>query len=215
LTQRDAPLDAPVTMFCVKTLLSRSGRVQRSRPACQALVAKLSLRRHMVIKTLRLWVLPLCLLLSAGAYAEVKIAVLNVQRAVAESAEAQAELTKIQEHLNTSQSEIQRLNTEMIELQERLMRDADVMSDADARRLQRQLQDMQADIQFRVNRLQQDVNDRQQEVLEMMMPKIDAVLNDMIEEEGYDLILHRQNILYVSRAHDITQRVTEKLNARR
>jgi outer membrane protein len=168
----------------------------------------------MVSKTLRLLVLPLCMLVAAGAHAEIKIAVLNVQQAVAQSAQAQAELQKIQEHINTSQSEIQRLNNEMIQLQERLVRDGDVMSDADARRAQRQLQDMQQDIQLRVNRLQQEANDRQAEVIEMMMPKIDAVLTDLIQEEGFDLILHRQNILYVANAHDITRRVTEQLNAR-
>jgi outer membrane protein len=169
----------------------------------------------MVIKTLRLLVLPFCLLVSAAAYAEMKIAVLNVQRAVAESAEAQAELARIQEQLSAQQSDIQEMNDELIAMQERLMRDGDVMSDADVRRLQRQLQDKQADLQLRVNRLQQDMNDRQQEVLEMMMPKIDAVLGDLIEQEGYDLILHRQNILYVDSAHDITRRVTDQLNAQR
>jgi outer membrane protein len=171
----------------------------------------------MVIKTLRLWVLPLCLLVSASAYAELKIAVLNVQRAVAESTEAQAELGKIQEHVNTQQVEIQRLNNNMIELQDRLMRDADVMSEQDARRMQRQLQDLQTDIQVRVNRLQQDVNDQRQEVLEKIGPKIDAVLGTIIEEAGYDLVLrlNPDNILYVNRTHDITPQVIEKLNAAR
>ncbi len=156
----------------------------------------------------------LCLLLSAGAYAEIKIAVLNVQRAVAESTEAQDELAKIQEELTATQAEIQRMNAEMVALQERLVRDGDVMSSTDARRLQRELEDKQMDYEFRVNRFQKEVNDRQQEVINMMMPKIDAALGDLIEQEGYDLILHRQNVLYVDGAHDITSRVAERLNAR-
>jgi outer membrane protein len=168
-----------------------------------------------VINTLRLLVLPLCLLVSAAAAAEMKIAVLNVQRAVTESAQAQAELAKIQERLNAGQAEIQQMNNEMMEMQERLVRDGDVMSDADARRLQRQLQDKQADIQFRINRLQQELEDRQREVLESMAPRIDAVVGDLIEQEGYDLVLHRQNVLYVGPSHDITRLVTERLNAQR
>ena len=45
-----------------------------------------------------------------------------------------------------------------------------------------------------------------------MAPKLNAVLDDLVEIEGYDLVLQRGGLLYVNIKHDITRRVTEKLN---
>jgi len=105
--------------------------------------------------------LVLLLLLGAtGAAAELKIAVLDTQRALLESEEAR-------QLLQTAQSELEK------------------------------------------------VNDRRQELLQQMVPKIDAVLKDLIELEGYDLIMERANLRYANSKHDITRRVTEKLNERR
>ena len=41
------------------------------------------------------------------------------------------------------------------------------------------------------------------------------MLKDLIELEGYDLIMERANLRYVNSKHDITRKVTEKLNENR
>ncbi len=71
------------------------------------------------------------------------------------------------------------------------------------------------DLQFQVNKLQKVVNERQQEILSQMAPKLDAVLKDIIAKEQYDLVIHRQNVLYVDAKHDITTQVTEALNQKK
>jgi len=48
-----------------------------------------------------------------------------------------------------------------------------------------------------------------------MAPKLDAVLKDIIAKEQYDLVIHRQNALYVDAKYDITAQVTEKLNQKK
>ncbi len=77
------------------------------------------------------------------------------------------------------------------------------------------MEDKQIEYQFLVNKLQKDVQDRRQDLMQQMAPKIDAVLQDLIEAEGYDLILQRGNLLYADSKHDITRKVTEKLNEKR
>ena len=89
------------------------------------------------------------------------------------------------------------------------------MSPAEQRKISKDIEDKQIDYQFRVNKLQKEVNDRRQELLQQMVPKIDAVLKDLIEVEQYDMIMERGSLRYVNSRHDITRKVTEKLNEKR
>ena len=153
------------------------------------------------------------LLFAAGtAAAELKIAVLDTQRALVESEEAQALLAQAQQELQAEQDQLQALNDEIVTLTEQLQKDGEVMSPAEQRRLQKEIEDKQIDLQFLGNKLQKEVNDRRQELLQQMVPKIDVVLKDLIELEGYDMIMERGSLRYVNSKHDITRRVTEKLN---
>jgi outer membrane protein len=153
------------------------------------------------------------LLFAAGtAAAEMKIAVLDTQRALVESEEAQALLAQAQQELQAEQDQLQALNDEIVALNEQLQKDGEVMSPAEQRRMQKEIEDKQIDLQFLGNKLQKEVNDRRQELLQQMVPKIDVVLKDLIELEGYDMIMERGSLRYVNSKHDITRRVTEKLN---
>ncbi len=157
----------------------------------------------------------LSLAMPALAAAEIKIAVVDVQQAVADSAQAREEFQKIQEDLGATQTELRAMNSDLMARQERLVRDAEVLSESDRRRLAQELEDKQMEYQLRVSRFQRDLNERQQQVVELMMPKVNMVILEIIGEEGYQLILHRQTILFADNAVDITRRVTEMLNARR
>ena len=151
-------------------------------------------------------------LVAASASAELKIAVLDTQRALIASEEAQSLSQKISEELQSDEAEAKALNDEVRTLTEKLQKDGEVMSPAEQRKAQKDIEDKQIDLQFLVNKLQKAVQDRRQELVNHMLPKIDAVLKDLIELEGYDLIMERSNLRYVNTKHDITRKVTEKLN---
>ncbi|TDJ27960.1 MAG: OmpH family outer membrane protein [Gammaproteobacteria bacterium] len=165
----------------------------------------------MIKKLVSLSSLLFCLV-AASASAELKIAVLDTQRALIASEEAQSLSKKIQEELQSDEAEAKALNDEVRALTEKLQKDGEVMSPAEQRKAQKDIEDKQIDLQFLVNKLQKAVQDRRQELVNHMLPKIDAVLKDLIELEGYDLIMERSNLRYVNTKHDITRKVTEKLN---
>lgn len=160
------------------------------------------------------WSLLSVLLAASGAAAELKVAVLDTQRALVESEEAQELMRSAQFDLEEEQGRLNTLGQEIRGLQEQLEKDAEVMSGAEQRRKQKEIEDKRIDYEFLVNKLQKEVQDRRQELMQMMAPKVDAVLQDLIEVEGYDLILQRGNLLYANSRHDITRKVTEKLNER-
>ena len=168
----------------------------------------------MIKKYLCLSMIPL-LFAAGSAVAEMKIAVLDTQRALLESEEAKQLLQGFQQDLQKEQDDLNKLGEQIRTLQETLQKDAEVLSPAEQRKRQKEIEDRQIDYQFLGNKLQKEVNDRREDLLRQMVPKIDAVLKDLIDLEGYDLIMERSNLRYANSKHDITRKVTEKLNERR
>jgi outer membrane protein len=155
------------------------------------------------------------LALGAGsAVAEIKIASLDVLRAISDSEEAKSLFATVQQDLQSDQDALTTLQAEITELREKLTKDSEILSDTERRRLVNDIESKQADLQFQANKLRKEFNDRQQEIVSQIVPKLDAVLKDLVEIEGYDFIFNKnqQTVLYVNTKHDITRKVTEKLN---
>lgn len=151
---------------------------------------------------------------AVSAFAEMKVASLDVLRAISDSEEAKTLFTTVQQELQSDQDALTALQVEIGSLRERLTKDSEILSDSERRRLVNDIESKQADLQFQANKLRKEFNDRQQEIISQIVPKLDAVLKDLVEIEGYDFILNKnqQTVLYVNTKHDITRKVTEKLN---
>lgn len=152
---------------------------------------------------------------TASVAADLNIAVLDTQRALVESEEAKKLVEKINRELKQEEADAKKLNDEIRAMQEKLNKDGEVMSATEKRKTTKSIEDKQIDLQFMVNKLQKELNDRRQELLQQMVPKVDAVLKDLIELEGYDFILERGSLRYANPKHDITRKVTEKLNKKK
>ena len=149
---------------------------------------------------------------AVGVAAEYKFAVLDVQRAIGDSEEAKSLASQVEQDLKEDQDALQKLAEDIQAVQERLQNDAEILGDAEKRGMQKDIEDKQLDYEFGVNKFRKELQDRQQEIFRQMGPKLDAVLTDLIEIEGYDVVLPRAGLLYVNSKHDITRKVTEKLN---
>ena len=101
----------------------------------------------MIKKLLGLSSLLFCLV-AGSATAELKIAVLDTQRALIESEEAQSLSKGIEEELQSDQAEAQALSDEVRTLTEKLQKDGEVMSPAEQRKAQKDIEDKQIDLQF-------------------------------------------------------------------
>ena len=149
---------------------------------------------------------------AAGVAAEIKFAVLDVQRAIGDSEEAKSLAANVEQDLKADQDALQKLATDVQALQERLQNDAEILGDAEKRNIQKDIEDKQLDYEFGVNKFRKELQDRQEQIFRQMAPKLDAVLKDLIEIEGYDMVFPRGGLLYVNTKHDITRKVTEKIN---
>ncbi|GIS20324.1 MAG: hypothetical protein CM15mP120_22400 [Pseudomonadota bacterium] len=98
---------------------------------------------------------------------------------------------------------------------QKLQKDGEILSDADKRKIIKDIESMQADLQFGSQKLQKTAQDKRQEILQTLAPKYDKVLKDLIQIDQIDMILAPSALQYANDKHDITRRVVEKLNEAR
>ena len=166
----------------------------------------------MVSKKSKKWLLPAVLLLSASSYAELKIAVINAEQAILQSEEGKTKIEAIQAAVEADELKIQSLSEQIKALQEQLAKDAEVISAGEQQKIQKEIEDLNIDAQFELQKYQKKGNELQQDLMREMTPKLQAVLTDLIEVEGYDVVMPRAGLLYTNAKHNITRKVTEKLN---
>lgn len=148
------------------------------------------------------------------AAAQLKIAVVNSDAAIGQSEEFKTFRDALLEEFSEEQGEIQTLQEDIVALQQRVTDERDVMSETEMREVQKEIENKNLDLEFRGKKFEKDVNDRQVEFFQTMTPKFRAVVNDLIEIERYDFVLERRQLLFANMKHDITAKVTEKLNER-
>ncbi len=153
-----------------------------------------------------------CMLSSPVAFAEVKIAVVDVQRAILSSVEAKKLLGQIQQEFKNDEDAIKVIQRDAAALLERAQKDADVMSDAEKRRIQSEIESKNNDFVYLRQKLQKEITARQTELFSGTEAKVQKAIEELVLENDYDMILPRAAALYVGDLYDITRKVTEKLN---
>ena len=148
------------------------------------------------------------------AVAQLKIAVLNTDLAIQQTEEFQSFRESLRTEFADEEGALVQLNEDIAALRQRVIDERDVMSEAELREVQKEIENKSLDLEFRDKKYRKDANDRGAEFLQTMNPKLQAVVNDLIEVERYDLVLPRQTLLFANMKHDITAKVTEKLNER-
>ncbi len=154
------------------------------------------------------------LFMAQTATAQMRIAVVDVNEAIGQTREAQEFLRRVQEELRPDQETIRNLTAERSRIEERVERDGDVLSDQERMRLSESYERITADLQFRAETYQNTLQRRRNELFRQMGPRVQAALDDIVQREGYDLIVPGGAVIYVNPQHDITRMLAERLDER-
>ena len=151
---------------------------------------------------------------AASVGAELKIAVVNAQKAVFDTEEAQAGIQTIDNKLRPQREDLEQLRDTILALRDQLTKDAEIMSPEEQTDIQKNIEDQQLDFDYGLQRLNKQIGDEREKLLQDISPKFNAVLQDLIDLEGYDMVLNwnPQVTVYVNPKHDITRKVTEMMN---
>ncbi|MDO5057257.1 MAG: OmpH family outer membrane protein [Lautropia sp.] len=142
-----------------------------------------------------------------------RIGFVSTERIMRDSTPAKAAQSKIEKDFSRRDKEIQDLAARLRSASERFEKDGAVMSDSDRARRQRELSDMDRDLQRRQREFREDLNQRRNEELSSVLDKANRAIKSIAEREKFDLIL--QDAVYVSPRLDITDAVIKQLNAGR
>ena len=93
---------------------------------------------------------------------------------------------------------------------ERLDKEAPVLSDSDRNKRQRELAEMDKDFQRKQREFREDLNQRRNEELAVVLERANKVIKQIAEAEKYDIIF--QEAVYASPRIDITEKVIKALN---
>ncbi|MDO6562611.1 OmpH family outer membrane protein [Amphritea sp. 1_MG-2023] len=160
---------------------------------------------------LRSLVIILGMALSLNAMAE-KVAALSVQQALLSSKAADAFREKLKTEFSSEQKQLIDLEAQVKKIQDTIKKGMGTQSKEVQDQQRVQFQKAYGEYQRLGQELQQKQRQREEGFLKDMRPKLDAVIRDLIETEGYDMVVNKQATIYVKPELDITPRVVELLN---
>ena len=138
------------------------------------------------------------------ASAQAKVAVVNLQRAVFESAEIKKADLEMQTKFKPRQDEIDQLNREIAALQQQLQSGAGKLTPQAEGDLTAQGQTKQRQLQRKTDDMQADATAYRNDVLSKSSQKMTEVVKKLAEEKGLDLIVDTTTTLYFKPAMDLT-----------
>lgn len=147
------------------------------------------------------------------APAQTKVGVINLQKAVFDTAEISKANTEMQAKFKPRQDAVEQLQREIAALSQQLQTSGDKLSAQAYSDLTAQGQQKQRNLQRMQDDLQADVTAYRNEILAKSSEKMTAVVKKIAEEKGYDLVVDVSTTLYFKPAMDITADATAGYNA--
>ena len=150
---------------------------------------------------------------AAGAHAQdaLRIGYVNTERILRDAVPAKASQQKLEQEFSKRDKELQDLAARLKGLGERLERDGAVMAEAERARRQREFAELEKDFQRKQREFREDLNQRRNEELAVVVERANRVIRQIAEQEKYDFVL--QDAVYWSPRVDMTAKVLRALAA--
>ncbi len=154
-------------------------------------------------------VLLLVALAATPAMAELKLAFINTQRVMSESPQAKKASKKIEDEFLRREQELQQMSKGLKALQDGQEKNALTLSEGDRRAKEREISDLNRDLQRKQREFREDLNLRKNEEMASILERANKVIKQIAEAEKFDLIV--QEAVYFSPRIDITDKVIKAL----
>ncbi len=160
---------------------------------------------------MKMFVVAIALALSASAAnaAEMKIGFVNTERVFREAAPAKRAQQVLEREFSARNAELGKLEKQGRDMQTELERDNVTMPESARREKERQLADISRNFQRVQREIREDLNLRRNEELARVQERATRVINQIAEQEKFDLIL--QEAVFAGSRIDITEKVIKAL----
>ncbi len=149
---------------------------------------------------------------AAPVFAETKIGFVNTERLIREAPLSVAAQKKLEREFATRDQELQKLAKQARDLQAQLDKDGVTMSDSDRKTKERDLGNLNRDLQRQGREFREDLNLRRNEELGQIQERARKAILDIARAEKFDLIV--EQAVYIDPKIDITDRVMKALGGK-
>jgi outer membrane protein len=141
---------------------------------------------------------------------ESRIAFVSTERIFREAVPAKAAQTKLEAEFAKREKDIADMAARLKAQSDKLDKDAAVLSDAERAKRQRDLGDLDKEFQRKQREFREDLNQRRNEELSVVLERTNKVIRQIAEAEKYDIVF--QEAVYASKRIDITDKVLKELS---
>lgn len=145
--------------------------------------------------------------------ASMKIGVVDFQRIVAESPQADSIKTSMLERFGPQREELQAMEKEVIKIQENYKRNELVMTEDKLKEMEKEFNQKVMAMKQKEAALTQEMKTAQNQELAVLQQQILGVIEDIAKNEKYSLVLNDISVPYADEKLDITDKVLEKMKA--
>ena len=154
----------------------------------------------------------LCAFALPAAAQDLKIGVVNVPVLLDRAPQTKAAMDALQEEFAPRQREFSAKQKELEDLTAKIQKDVAVMGETERKNAERNLRDLQREVQRLQNEFREDLNLRQNEELGNLQRALLKEVQDYAQAEGYDLVVG-DGVLFASTAVNITEEVLRAVEA--
>jgi len=112
------------------------------------------------------------------------------------------------------EQDIIEMQQEIKDLEEKIEKDAEIMSDAQLNKTRKSVLAKRRDLKRKQDEFREDYNIRRSEELNKLQKRIYKAIESLAKEENYDLIVS-EGVIVASKRVDITEKVLRRLNQER
>lgn len=147
---------------------------------------------------------------NAQAQDATKVGFVNTERIFKEATPAKQATAKIEQEFSRRDKEIQEIAGRLKSMSDRLDKDSAILAEPDRMKRQRELADLDKEFQRKQREFREDLNQRKNEELAVILDRANKVIKQIAEAEKYDIVF--QEAVYFSPRIDITDKVLKALN---
>ncbi len=149
---------------------------------------------------------------AAPAWADTKIGFVNTERLLREAPLSVAAQKKLEREFAARDQELQKLAKQARDLQAQLDKDGVTMSETERRNKERDLGNLNRDLQRQSREFREDLNLRRNEELGQIQERARKAIQEIAKAEKFDIIV--EQAVYVDARTDITDRVMKALGGK-
>ena len=153
------------------------------------------------------------LVLNGAAFAASKIGYVEVGKVLQESPQVKAVKEKIRKEFSKRDDQLVAEQKKLKKLKEKLQRDGSIMSEAEVKRLERDIIARTRKLKNAQSEFQEDLALRQNEELGKLRKVIAEVIIKVAKKGGYDLVLE-SGVVWANEKVNITKQVLKELKRR-